>query len=87
MEKQSQRSSNKSEQFTASMRTRAEASAAKIFTELKFPKNKEEILSFAKENEKKAEYPQPLITVLDRIPDRSYDSMQDVEREIGKVQQ
>lgn len=69
------------------MRTRAEASVAGVFANTKFPRNKEEILSVAKESKNKARYPESLIQVLDRISERDYDSLQDIEREIAKVQQ
>lgn len=73
-------------QFKASMRTRAGASAAKLFKKLAFPKQKKELLQYTQDNKKDADYAEMLLKVLNKVPDRTYDSIYDIEREIGKAQ-
>jgi hypothetical protein len=67
------------------MWTKTEATAAKLLKKLEFPIDNKEIMEYVNDNKKDAEYPEALINVLRRIPDRSYDSIHDIEREIGKV--
>ena len=60
------------------------ASIAHALHGIDFPKEKEEIISYAKQHE--GQDNPDVIDVLERLPDRRYDSMADIEKGVGKVE-
>jgi hypothetical protein len=63
------------------------ATIAKMLSGVDFPKNKDELRDYAQKSIKEVEVadPQGVIGIIDRLPDREYQSMADVERSVGKV--
>jgi len=70
---------------TASERSPAEAAVVSIFSNTTFPKNKSEIIDYAQKNKGKTTFAKELIDVIHQIPERTYNDIHDLEREIEHV--
>jgi len=63
------------------------ATIAKVLSGIDFPKSKDGLKEYAKENISKAEVEdiEALLKVFDELPSKEYTNMADVEREVGRV--
>lgn len=63
------------------------ATIAKVLSGIDFPKSKDGLKEYAKENISKAEVEdiEALLNVFDELPAREYTNMADVEREVGRI--
>jgi hypothetical protein len=63
------------------------AAIAKVLSGIDFPKSKDGLREYAKENISKAEVPdiETLMNIFDELPAREYTNMADVEREVGRI--
>ena len=63
------------------------ATIAKVLSGIDFPKSKDGLKEYAKENISKAEVEdiEALLKVFDELPSREYTNMADVEREVGRI--
>ena len=61
------------------------ATVAKALKGIDFPRSKQEVVDYAREHGNTQENPD-LLTVLQRLPDRQYGSMADVEKGVGKAE-
>ena len=63
------------------------ASIAKVLSGVNFPKNKDELKDHAQKNmtDKEVVDYQDVLSVIDRLPDREYQNMADVEKSVGRV--
>jgi hypothetical protein len=63
------------------------ATIAKVLSGIYFPKSKDGLKEYAKENISKAEVEdiEALLNVFDELPAREYTNMADVEREVGRI--
>jgi len=70
---------------TAATKAASAAAIAKILSGIDFPKNKEEVVAYAKKNKDKVQSAQEVIGTINEIPDRTYRTIIEVEKAIGKV--
>jgi len=63
------------------------ATIAKVLSGIDFPKSKDGLKEYAKENISKAEVEdiEALLNVFDELPSKEYTNMADVEREVGRI--
>jgi Protein of unknown function (DUF2795) len=63
------------------------AAVAKMLSGVDFPKNKDELRDYAQKHITDSEVadPQRIISVIDRLPEREYKNMADVEKSVGQV--
>jgi hypothetical protein len=63
------------------------ATIAKVLSGIDFPKSKDGLKEYAKENISKAEVQdiETLMNIFDELPAREYTNMADVEREVGRI--
>ena len=63
------------------------AAVAKVLSGVDFPKNKGELRDYAQRHMTEVEVadPQGIINVIDKLPDRKYQNMADVEKSVGQV--
>jgi hypothetical protein len=63
------------------------ATIAKVLSGIDFPKSKDGLKEYAKENISKAEVQdiEELLKVFDELPSKEYTNMADVEREVGRI--
>lgn len=63
------------------------ATVAKVLSGVDFPKNKGELRDYAQKHMTEVEVadPQGIIGVIDKLPDREYENMADVEKSVGQV--
>jgi hypothetical protein len=63
------------------------ATIAKVLSGIDFPKSKDGLREYAKENIAKAEVQdiETLMNIFDELPSREYTNMADVEREVGRI--
>jgi hypothetical protein len=63
------------------------AAIAKALSGVDFPKRKEELRQYAQRHAPEAaiEEPEAVLNVIDRLPDREYKDMADVEKSVGQV--
>lgn len=63
------------------------ATIAKVLSGVDFPKNKGELRDYAQKHMTEVEVDDPsgIINVIDRLPDRKYQNMADVEKSVGQV--
>jgi hypothetical protein len=63
------------------------ATIAKVLSGIDFPKSKDGLKKYAKENISKAEVQdiETLMNIFDELPAREYTNMADVEREVGRI--
>jgi hypothetical protein len=70
----------------AASTTAPSASAiAKILSGADFPKDKPSLVAYAEQNRSKVTAPAEIINVIRELPDRTYDSMADVEKALGEI--
>ncbi len=74
-----------SEKPTGSERTPAAMAIAEVFSNVKFPKDKSELVSIAEKNKEKTRYQKELMDVLPQFRDRKYISLEDMDREVGHI--
>jgi hypothetical protein len=58
---------------------------AKIFSGIEFPKDKNELVDYAKENKENVETSDEIIEVIKELPDRKYHNMADIEKALGEI--
>ena len=58
---------------------------AKIFSGIQFPKDKNELVDYAKENKAKVESSDEIIEVIKELRDRKYHNMADIEKALGEI--
>ena len=63
------------------------AAIAKVFAGIDFPKRKDSLKEYAKKNISKVEVgdPNAILDVINRLPDKEYDNMADVEKSVSSV--
>jgi hypothetical protein len=61
------------------------AAVAKLLSGIEFPKDKDKLLDYAKENKAKIESSDEIIEVIKELPDRRYDNMADIEKALGEI--
>jgi ubiquinone biosynthesis protein COQ9 len=61
------------------------ASVAKILSEIKFPKNKNELIEYAEQNKDKVEDPDLVIEALKELHDTHFYNLADVEEALGDI--
>lgn len=63
------------------------AAVAKVLSGVDFPKSKDELKDYAQKHMTKVEVadPEEIINVIDRLPERKYTNMADVEESVGEV--
>ncbi len=61
------------------------AAIAKILSGIDFPKNKEQVVAYAKKNKEKVESAQEVIATINEIPNRKYYTMAEIERAVGEI--
>jgi hypothetical protein len=69
----------------AATRSTSAAAVAKIFSGIEFPKDKNELVDYAKENKSKVESLDELIEIIKKLPDTKYHNMADIEKGIGEI--
>jgi hypothetical protein len=57
----------------------------KILSGIKFPKNKEQLIEYAKRNRGKISEPDNLIETINELSDTQYENMADVEKALGEI--
>jgi hypothetical protein len=60
------------------------AAVAKIFSGIEFPKDKNELVDYVKENKAKVESLDEVIEIIKELPDTKYHNMADIEKELGE---
>ncbi len=63
------------------------ATVAKVLSGIDFPKDKRELKGYAQKHMTEVEVADPygIINVIDRLPEREYQNMADVEKSVGQV--
>ena len=69
----------------AATRSTSAAAVAKIFSGIEFPKDKNELVDYAKENKAKVESAASVIDTVKELPTRIYRSMTDVEEALAEI--
>jgi hypothetical protein len=69
----------------AATKSSSAAALAKILAGIRFPKNKTELLDWAREHKSKVKAAEQIITIIQEMPDRKYHNMADVDHEIGRL--
>src|SRR5919197_1425168 len=72
---------------TAATSSVSAAAIAKVLSGIDFPKRKSSLKEYAKKNISKVEVgdPNAILNVIDRLPDKEYNNMADVEKSIGSI--
>ena len=72
---------------TAATSSISAASIAKVLSGIDFPKKKNSLKEYAKKNVSNVEVgdPNAILNVIDRLPEREYDNMADVEKSISRI--
>jgi hypothetical protein len=72
---------------TAATSSISGASIAKVLSGIDFPKKKSSLKEYAKKNVSNVEVEDPnaILNVIDRLPEREYDNMADVEKSISRI--
>jgi hypothetical protein len=61
------------------------AGIAKMLSGIEFPKDKNELVDYAKENKSKVKSSDEIIGVIKELPDRKYHNMVDIEKALGEI--
>jgi hypothetical protein len=61
------------------------AAVAKLLSGIKFPKDKNKLVDYAKENKSKVKSSGKIIEVIKELPDRKYHNMADIEKALGEI--
>lgn len=67
-------------------RTTSTASVARMLEGIDFPAHKNDLVDHATQNKDRTEDSQSVIEVINRLPEKEFNNMADVEHEIGKVE-
>lgn len=67
-------------------RTTSAAAVAKVLKGIDFPANKNDLVNHAKQNKGQTEDSDSIIETINQLPDKQYNSMADVEHQVGKVE-
>jgi hypothetical protein len=73
---------------TAARSSVSAAAIAKVLSGIDFPKRKNSLKEYAEKNISKVEFsgdPNEILDVIDKLPDREYHDMADVEKSVGKT--
>jgi hypothetical protein len=70
---------------TAATKAASAAAIAKILSGIDFPKNKEEVVTYAKKNKEKVESAQEVIGTINEMPNRTYYTMTEIEKAVGEI--
>jgi hypothetical protein len=52
---------------------------------IEFPKDKNKLVDYAKENKSKVKSSDEIIELIKELPDRRYDNMADIEKALGEI--
>ena len=69
----------------AATKAASAAAIAKILSGIRFPKKKEEVVAYARKNKRKLDNPEEVLETINEIPDRTYHTIVEVEKAVGKV--
>ena len=69
----------------AASKAASAAAIAKILSGIRFPKKKEEVVAYARKNKRKLDNPEEVLETINEIPDRTYHTIVEVEKAVGKV--
>jgi hypothetical protein len=69
----------------ASTRSVSASALAKILSGIRFPKNKYELLNWAKAHKSKVKNAEQIISTIQEMPDRKYQNAADVEKALGQI--
>lgn len=61
------------------------AGIAKMLSGIEFPKDKNELVDYAKENKSKVKRSDQIIKIIKELPDRKYHNMVDIEKALGEI--
>src|SRR5919112_2969201 len=61
------------------------AAVAKMLSGIEFPKDKDKLLDYAKENKTKVKSSDEIIRIIKELPDRKYHNMADIEKALGEI--
>jgi hypothetical protein len=61
------------------------AAVSKLLSGIEFPKDKNELVDYAKENKTKVKSSDEIIEVIKELPDRKYHNMADIEKALGEI--
>ncbi|MDQ4056862.1 MAG: DUF2795 domain-containing protein, partial [Thermoproteota archaeon] len=59
------------------------AAVAKMLSGIEFPKDKNELVDYAKENKAKVKRSDEILKIIKELPDRKYHNMADIEKAVG----
>ena len=69
----------------AATKAASAAAIAKILSGIDLPKNKEEVVAYAKKNKEEVESAQQVIATINEIPNRKYYTMAEIEKAVGEI--
>ena len=69
----------------AATKSSSAAALAKILAGIRFPKNKTELLDWAREHKSKVKAAEQIITIIQEMPDKKYQNMADVEKVLAEI--
>src|SRR5919107_1399783 len=69
----------------AAIKSTSAAAIAKMLSGIEFPKNKNELVDYAKENKTKVKSSDQIIRIIKELPDRKYHNMADIEKALGEI--
>ena len=69
----------------AATKSSSAAPLAKILAGIRFPKNKTELLDWAREHKSKVKAAEQIITIIQEMPDKKYQNMADVEKVLAEI--
>ncbi|HXG05984.1 MAG TPA: DUF2795 domain-containing protein [Nitrososphaera sp.] len=61
------------------------AAIVKVLSGVEFPKQKQDLIGYPENSKSKVEVAEQVIQVIRGLPDKTYDSMTDLERAVGQV--
>jgi len=79
------RKGGKSGGRVAATKAASAAAIAKILSGIDLPKNKEEVVAYAKKNKEEVESAQQVIATINEIPNRKYYTMAEIEKAVGEI--
>jgi hypothetical protein len=70
---------------TAATKSVSAAAIAKVLSGIDFPRNKNKLLDYAKQNKAKVESSDEIIETIKELPDRTYKNMADIEKALAEI--
>ena len=70
---------------TAATKSVSAAAIAKVLSGIDFPRNKNKLLDYAKQNKAKVESSDEIIETIKELPDKTYKNMADVEKALSEI--